>query len=111
MPPVLRAGTSIQARRARGRQRVMYTSVGSGVPSTWEISIGGGVPTQLIPEHSLEVLPSPSGQLTYYFAVETGPQEAGTRMKWVVRSSQSGQRLYMFDKPLNAALGIGPVGS
>jgi eukaryotic-like serine/threonine-protein kinase len=90
-------------------RRVLYTSVRSGVPSTWQVSIDGGAPAQLIAEHSLEVLPSPSGRLTYYFAVEAPREGAGTRMKWVVLSSQTGKRLYTFDKPLNAALGIGPV--
>ena len=44
-------------------QSVLYTSVRPHFPSIWRVAIGGGEPTQLIPQRALEALPSPTGRL------------------------------------------------
>ena len=51
-------------------QSVLFSSVRPYFPSIWRVAIGGGEPTQLIPQRALEALPSPTGRLLYYFGVE-----------------------------------------
>ena len=88
----------------------VYSSVTSGFPSIWQVPTEGGEPTPVVEDQSLEALPSPSGRLMYYFAIEWEPVPVPVRhMRWVVISARDRKRLYSFERPVNAALGLSPV--
>jgi eukaryotic-like serine/threonine-protein kinase len=89
---------------------VVYTSMRDSFPSIWQIPIEGGEPVPLIEKESFEALPSPSGRLLYYsgFEWEEHPVRI-RRLRWVVISSGDRKRLFAFERPADATMGVAPV--
>jgi DNA-binding winged helix-turn-helix (wHTH) protein/Tol biopolymer transport system component len=94
---------------ADGRS-VVYSSVRPDFPSIWRVSIDGGEPAPLIAQRALEALPSPTGRLLYYFAVESNARSGAlSEFRWVVVSPADSRRVFSRDAPVNARLGVSPV--
>jgi eukaryotic-like serine/threonine-protein kinase len=88
---------------------VVYSSMITGRPSLWRISIEGGEP-RLVQTESFDALPSPSGRLIYYSAFEWEEHPVRVRvLRWIVISSTNQKRLSGFDSPTIATLGTLPV--
>ena len=89
---------------------VVYASRGSEQSSLWRIPIEGGDPTPLIQGEGFEALLSPRGGKIYYWTWEWEEHPVRTRVgRWVVISSSDRTRLFAFDVPALATIGIPPA--
>jgi len=89
---------------------VLFASLASPRSSLWRISIEGGEPTPLLQGEAFEALLSPTGRMIYYWTFEWEEQPVRTRLgRWVVISASDRTRLFAFDVPAAATIGIAPV--